>query len=138
MLARLVHIADIRLTRYLLASVGALAVDVGLFLALLATGAWPATASAAGYCAGIVAHWLMSSRAVFADTVAAGGMARTQQKVLFVASALIGLALTTLIVWAGAGAGLDPRIAKVVAIGVSFSATWLLRSKVVFRGKVAS
>ena len=138
MLVRLAHIADIRLVRYLLASVGALAVDVGLFLTFLAAGAWPATASAAGYCAGIVAHWLLSSRAVFTDTVAASGMARTQQKLLFVASALIGLALTTLIVWAGARAGLDPRIAKVAAIGVSFSMTWLLRSKVVFRGKAAS
>ena len=137
MTALLSRLGDLRLVRYLLASVGALAVDMGCFLALLSAGAWPAGASAAGYGLGIVAHWLLSSRAVFADTVAARGPGRTQQKILFVISALIGLGLTTLIVWVGARAGLDPRIAKVAAIGVSFSATWLLRSKVVFSGKAA-
>jgi putative flippase GtrA len=133
----LARLGDARLVRYLLASVGALAVDVGMFLALLALGVWPASASAIGYCAGIAAHWLMSSRAVFADTVAARGAARTQQKVLFVVSALAGLALTTLIVWAGDRMGIDPRLAKLAAIAVSFAMTWLLRSKVVFRAKVA-
>lgn len=137
MSAMLARIGDLRLVRYLIASVGALAVDVGVFLALLALGAWPATASAVGYCAGIAAHWLMSSRAVFADSVAARGTARTQQKMLFVGSALAGLAVTTLIVWAGDRSGIDPRIAKIVAIAVSFTLTWLLRSKVVFRGKAA-
>ena len=133
MIALLSRLGDLRLLRYLLASVGALAVDMGSFLALLTIGMWPATASAIGYCLGIVAHWLMSSRAVFADTVATNGSARTRQKALFVISALIGLALTTFIVWAGGSAGIDPRIAKLVAIAVSFSVTWLLRSRVVFR-----
>lgn len=131
------RLRDVRLLRYLLASVGALAVDVGCFLALLAIGASPAAASAIGYCAGITAHWLMSSRAVFTDTVALRGAARTQQKALFVGSALAGLALTTLIVWLGDGAGLDPRLAKVAAIAVSFTVTWLLRSRIVFRSPVA-
>ena len=48
-------------------------------------------------------------------------------------SALVGLGLTTAIVWAGDASGFDPRLAKLVAIGVSFTATWLLRSRVVFR-----
>lgn len=134
--ALLARVADIRLVRYLLASGGALAVDLGCFLALLALGAWPASASALSYGAGIVAHWLMSSRAVFADGVATGGLERTRQKALFVGSALVGLALTTAIVWGGDTAGIDPRLAKVVAIGVSFTATWLLRSRVVFRAAV--
>ncbi|OYW47274.1 MAG: polysaccharide biosynthesis protein GtrA [Sphingomonadales bacterium 32-68-7] len=124
---------DMRLVRYLLASGGALAVDLGCFLALLALGVWPASASALSYGAGIAAHWLMSSRAVFADGVAPGGIERTRQKALFVGSALVGLALTTAIVWAGHSAGIDPRLAKVAAIGVSFAATWILRSRVVFR-----
>lgn len=125
--------ADLRFIRYLLASVGALAVDMGSFLALLSLGIWPAWAGAAGYCLGIVAHWLLSSRAVFTDTVAETGKARTRQKAMFVMSALVGLALTTAIVWAGHGAELDPRLAKLVAIAVSFAATWLLRSRVIFR-----
>lgn len=127
------RIADVRLVRYLLASVGALAVDVGMFLALLSLGVWAAGASAVGYCLGIVAHWLMSSRAVFVGNVAERGAARTKQKALFVISALVGLGLTTGIVWAGDTSGFDPRLAKLVAIAVSFIATWLLRSRVVFR-----
>ncbi|WAT17074.1 GtrA family protein [Aurantiacibacter sp. MUD11] len=133
-LAALFHrLGGFRLLKYLFASVGALAVDVGVFLGLLTMGMWPAGASAIGYCMGIIAHWLMSSRAVFTDNVAERGMARTRQKALFVGSALAGLALTTGIVWAGDASGFDPRLAKLVAIAVSFMATWLLRSRVVFR-----
>ena len=127
---------NIRFLRYVGASIGALAVDVGSFLALMATGLAAAPASAIGYSLGILAHWLMSSRAVFQDNVAAGGIKRTQQKALFVISALIGLALTIAIVGAGDWAGGDPRLAKLAAIVVSFFVTWLLRSKVVFRSEL--
>ena len=123
----------VRLTRYGVASVAALAIDMGTFLALLSLQFAAAPASAIGYSIGIVTHWLISSRAVFVETVAERGPQRTRQKALFVGSALVGLALTTLIVGAGDLAGLDPRVAKLFAIGVSFLATWLLRSKVVFR-----
>ena len=132
MLHRLV---DIRLLRYGLASVASLAVDVGVFLALLAVGTWAAGASAIGYCAGIIAHWLLSSRAVFIGDVAERGRARTRQKALFVGSALVGLALTTAIVWSGDMMGIDPRLAKLVAIVISFAVTWVLRSRMVFRGQ---
>ena len=129
----LLKLCDTRLVRYAIASVGALAVDMGTFLALLTLGVWPAAASAASYSLGIVAHWLMSSRAVFSDLVAERGVERTRQKAMFVVSALIGLAVTTAIVWAGSDAGADPRAAKGVAIVVSFAVTWLLRQRVVFR-----
>lgn len=129
----LAKLRDIRFVRYLLASVGALAVDVGSFLALLALAVAAAPASAVGYALGILAHWLLSSRAVFADGVADRGSRRTRQKALFVGSALVGLALTTLIVGGGEAAGIDPRLAKLAAIAVSFAVTWLLRSRVVFR-----
>lgn len=121
------------LLRYLLASVGALAVDMGSFLALLALGVAPVLASAAGYSMGIVAHWLLSSRAVFTDSVAEERGARTRQKALFVGSALIGLALTTLIVGMGTALGMDSRASKILAIAVSFTATWLLRKRIVFQ-----
>lgn len=126
-------VLDVRLIRYLLASVGALAVDFGSFLVLLALGMLAAPASALGYSLGIVAHWLLSSRAVFHDSVAARGRDRTRQKALFVGSALVGLALTIAIVGSADGAGIDPRIAKLAAIAASFTATWMLRAKVVFR-----
>lgn len=133
MAALILRLKDVRFIRYLLASVGALAVDMGFFLALLAGGMWATGASAIAYCAGIAAHWLLSSRAVFVGNVAQRGRARTRQKGLFVVSALAGLAITTTIVWGGGQAGVDPRIAKLLAIGLSFAATWMLRSKVVFR-----
>jgi putative flippase GtrA len=132
--ASLLRIADVRLVRYGIASVGALAVDFGSFLALLALGAPAVAASAAGYGLGIVVHWLLSSRAVFADSVAGRGRERTRQKALFIASALVGLGLTTGIVGIADFAGFDPRAAKLVAIGVSFMTTWMLRSRIVFRG----
>lgn len=131
--ALLNRLRDLRFIRYVLASVGALAVDMGCFLALLAAGMWATCASALAYGAGIAAHWLLSSRAVFVGNVAPGGHARTRQKALFVASAMVGLALTTAIVWIGTGSGADPRAAKLVAIVVSFTATWLLRARIVFR-----
>jgi putative flippase GtrA len=119
---------------YVLASVCALAVDVGSFLALMAAGLSATLASAIGYSLGIVSHWLLSSRTVFTGRVADRGSAdRTKQKALFVASALAGLALTTAIVGGAELSAIDPRAAKLVAIGASFLLTWVLRSRVVFR-----
>ena len=119
---------------YVLASVCALAVDVGSFLALMAAGLSATLASAIGYSLGIVSHWLLSSRTVFTGRVADRGSAeRTRQKALFVGSALAGLALTTAIVGGAELSAIDPRAAKLVAIGASFLLTWVLRSRVVFR-----
>lgn len=133
MIATLTRLRDVRLVRYMLASVGALAVDMGSFLVLLSIGVIAAGASAISYSLGILAHWLLSSRTVFHDTVAAKGIERTKQKAMFVISALLGLAVTTAIVGGGDFAGLDPRLAKLVAIVASFALTWMLRSKLVFR-----
>lgn len=118
--------------RYLAASVVALAFDMGSFLVLLAAGLPPAPASALSYSLGIVVHWFISSRAVFVAGVAERGPERTRQKALFVASALVGLALTAAVVGIGSALGLDPRLAKLAAVGISFAATWLLRARVVF------
>lgn len=119
--------------KYLIASVIALVADLGCFLLLLDAGLMAVVASSVAYAFGIVVHWLLSSRTVFAVGVAERGPARTKQKALFVMSALVGLALTTAIVGTVDMAGADPRLAKIIAVGVSFVATWLLRQKVVFR-----
>ncbi len=129
--------ADIVFLRYLAASALALGVDMGTFLALLSLGAPAAAAAAVGYALGIVAHWLASSRAVFTAGVAEHGPDRSRQKALFVGSALAGLAVTTTIVGGGTALGLDPRLAKLAAIGASFVLTWLLRERVVFRATSA-
>lgn len=132
-IAPLNRFRQIVLVRYILASVGALAVDMATFLALLSASVPPVAASALGYAVGIVVHWILSSRKVFADHVASGGIERTRQKAMFVISALIGLGVTMLIVGATSAAGFDPRAAKLVAIVASFAVTWLLRKRVVFR-----
>lgn len=119
--------------RYMLVSIGALAVDMGVFLALLNVSGQAAAASATGYSCGIIAHWLLSSRKVFADRVASGGFDRTRQKAMFVVSALIGLGLTVVIVWSADQMGFDPRLAKLLAIAASFVTTYLLRNHLVFR-----
>ncbi len=120
--------------RYGAASVIALGCDVGLFLLFLETGLSPAIASALGYGIGILVHWLISSRLVFTDHAAPRGSERTKQKGLFLASALVGLALTTGIVTLGSLVGLMPIFAKLIAIIISFQTTYVLRKAIVFSG----
>lgn len=126
------RLRGITLLRYLIASALALGVDMGSFIILLAIGTAAAPAAAAGYALGILVHWLISSRKVFADGVAARGALRTRQKAMFVVSALLGLGITTLIVGGGTTAGIDPHLAKFGAIATSFAVTWLLRSRIIF------
>jgi putative flippase GtrA len=119
-------------TRYLGASAASLGVDFATFMAALSAGLPPALAAAFGYAAGILCHWLISSRIVFVGRVAADSPGRRQQQALFVLSALVGLGITTAIVGLGSRYGIDPRIAKGIAIVISFQATYMLRKKVVF------
>jgi putative flippase GtrA len=119
--------------RYLLTSLLSLGCDVGLFLLLLSGGMAPMGASATGYGAGIVVHWLLSTRFVFDQGMASQGAVRVRQKGLFVGTALLGLAITTAIVGWGDRFGLDPRIAKLIAVAVSFQATYMARRVIIFR-----
>jgi putative flippase GtrA len=118
--------------RYIAASAASLGVDFAIFMAALSAGVPPAIAAAFGYVAGIACHWLISSRFVFVGHVADIGTGRRSQQGLFVLSAFVGLGITTGIVGLGSRWGFDPRIAKCVAIVVSFQATYLLRKRIVF------
>jgi putative flippase GtrA len=118
--------------RYGVASVTALGFDFALFLAALATGDSAILSSAIGYGAGILVHWWLSSRAVFRDGLATRGRERRRQQALFLLSASIGLGVTMAVVAIGGWTGLDPRLAKVVAIAVAFQATYILRRQFVF------
>lgn len=129
---RLGALANVRLVRYGIGSVVALGSDLGLFMVLVGMGILPVGASALGYTLGILVHWLISSRLVFADNAAPRGPERTRQKGLFVASALAGLTITTVIVALGDMAGLMPVIAKLIAVVVSFQATYMMRKAFVF------
>jgi putative flippase GtrA len=118
--------------RYVGASAASLGVDFAICMLAMSVGVPPALAAACGYMVGIVCHWLISSRMVFVGQVAEDAASRRQQQALFVLTALVGLGITTGIVGLGSRYGLDPRIAKGIAIVVSFQATYLLRKKVVF------
>jgi putative flippase GtrA len=118
--------------RYIAVSAAALAVDMAMFLVLIAMDMSPAIASGLSYLTGMIAHWFLSSRLVFGAYLAQPGAARGKQQGLFLMSALAGLTLTMVIVGIGDGMGLDPRLAKLVAVAVSFNATYLMRRKIVF------
>ncbi len=118
--------------RYLAASVVALGTDLALFIALGTTGMPIAPLSALSYSAGILAHWLISSRLVFAGELRDVGIDRARQQALFLLSAFVGLLITVAIVSLAVQLGLDARLAKLVAIAASFQATYLLRAKIVF------
>lgn len=137
MIAIAARFLDIRLVRYLLASAVALGADLGSFLALYALGVFVPAAYAGSYSVGILVHWLISSRLVFSDTVAQRGLARTRQKAMFVISALLGLALTTAIGSGAVYAGIHPIAGKLAAVAASFTLTWLLRSRLIFRAPPA-
>ena len=124
--------ANTTFVRYVAASGVALCADMGAFLVLLHLGMAAMMAAALSYSLGILVHWLVSSRGVFIASTADRGPRRTRQKALFTASALVGLALTSAIVGTAAAAGIDPRLAKPVAVAVSFLVTWGLRNRVVF------
>lgn len=117
--------------RYIGVSGGALGVDLGLYFLCLSTGMMATLAAAMGYLTGVGVHWFLSSRLVF-DDVAERGLARTRQKALFLTSAFIGLGLTVAIVAVATRYGLDARLAKLVAVAVSFQTTYILRRTIVF------
>ncbi|EQB08567.1 hypothetical protein L288_07665 [Sphingobium quisquiliarum P25] len=121
-------LARFTFTRYLMASVIALCADMLLFLALLKAGAPPAAAGFAGYAGGLLLHWMISIRFVFVPSE----QATHGQRIGFVVSAVIGLALTTGLISGLTGAGLAPALAKLIAIPVSFLAVYAIRKYGVF------
>jgi putative flippase GtrA len=120
------------LTRYLAASVVALAFDVAVFSTLLAVGIGAAIASAVGYCAGIVIHWLVSSNFVFTGKTR-DGAALHWQRAMFAASAFLGLAITVGTVAMFSNLGTHPVAAKAIAIIISFVAVYAARKWGVFK-----
>lgn len=120
------------LTRYLVASVIALGFDVALFASLIAIEVDPTLASAGGYCAGIVVHWMVSANLVFVGK-AREGSALHLQRALFAGSAFAGLGITVATVELLGRFGVHPIPSKAVAVGVSFFAVYALRKWGVFR-----
>jgi putative flippase GtrA len=120
------------ITRYLAASIIALAFDVALFASLVALGIDPTIASAAGYCAGIIVHWMVSANIVFTGKTR-DGTALHIQRALFAGSALVGLGITVATVEILGRFGVHAIPSKGVAIGISFVAVYAMRKWGVFR-----
>jgi putative flippase GtrA len=117
---------------YLVASAISLGADLGSFYLMLLMNLPAVEASMLAYALGLVVHWQLSAHLVFADKVHALAAGRRRQKVMFVISALAGLATTALVVNSGIQMGLEPGVSKLAAVVLSFHLTYLLRRTLVF------
>jgi putative flippase GtrA len=126
-------ICRVRYFRYLLTSGVSLGADLAAFALLLQLRLAAVVASIAAYALGIGVHWLMSSRLVFAQELASDFSKRNRQKLLFVASALAGLAITAAVIGWGVHWEWNPSLCKLLAVGISFQTTYFLRRTIVFR-----
>lgn len=119
-------------SRYLAASALALALDVAVYALLVSNRIEPAAAAALGYSAGILLHWSVSSRFVFAGKRRDGARLHVQ-RALFLGSALAGLGITIGVVALADRLGADAALAKAAATAISFVAVYIFRKYGVFR-----
>jgi putative flippase GtrA len=119
--------AQFMIARYLLASICALSLDMALFLGLSRAGLPNAIAATGGYGAGLLLHWVISTRFVFACE-----RPSHTQRLAFVASAAVGLLVTIIIIEFLSRLGLGQAISKLFAIPVSFGAVYAIRKYGVF------
>jgi putative flippase GtrA len=132
--ARLAALAPtlVQLSRYSAASVMALALDFTVYLLLTAGEMKPVLAGVLGYGAGLLLHFVLSSRFVF---VAAAAKAQARRFGEFALSGLAGIGTTaTVMTLATDFAGLPGLTAKVLAAGASFLLVYWLRCSIVFAG----
>jgi putative flippase GtrA len=125
-------VRDFRYARYLVVSAISLGVDLANFFLMLEVNVPAVQSSILGYVSGLAAHWLLSSRLVFADKMPSTLAAQGRQKLLFVISALMGLAITAAVIECGLRLGIKPGLSKLAAIAFSFHVTYLIRRRFVF------
>ena len=120
-----------QLSRYAIVSVLALAVDFSVFIGFNAAFGLPVLAGVVGYSCGIVLHYFLSRNFVFNAMRSPKSAHRLFTE--FVASGLIGLALTALVIAVATGPlGLSPIAGKILAAGASFIGVFLIRRTIVF------
>jgi putative flippase GtrA len=119
-----------QLSRYSAASVLALTLDFAVYLLLTAGEMKPVLAGVLGYSAGLLLHFLLSSRFVF---VAAATKAHARRFGEFVLSGLAGIGTTAVVMTlATTVADLPGLTAKIMAAGASFLLVYWLRCTIVF------
>jgi putative flippase GtrA len=125
-----------QLSLYTLASAAALGLDVAVYMALAALSSPAALAGAAGYTMGVVANYLLCVRFVFDAASAGKSSARLFSE--FVASGMVGLAVTAAVLFIAADvAGAPLLVAKGAAVGASFAIVFLVRRGFVFAAAAA-
>jgi putative flippase GtrA len=119
-----------QLSRYSAASALALTLDFAVYLLLTAGEMQPVLAGVIGYSTGLLLHFVLSSRFVFAHT-AAKAQARLFGE--FALSGLAGIGTTAVVMALATGAaGLPGLPAKALAAGASFLLVYWLRCTIVF------
>lgn len=126
--------------RYLAVSAVCLLFDFGLFMAMVRAGVPTVVAGAAGYLSGAVLHYVLSVKHVFVWADRRFSDSRPAEAMFYVASASIGTGLTTLTIFLLLKAFPETSAAasKAVAMAVSFSVVYLVRSKILMRDTAAS
>jgi putative flippase GtrA len=117
--------------RYLVVSVVALGCDVAVYASLIKGGVMASAAGAVGYAAGMLVHYALSACWVFPDLAGARRTAPTLAK--FVATGLLGLATTALIIDVLTRHQIaDAFAAKGAAVVSAYLVVFLLRRTYVF------
>jgi len=127
------HVIDLgrQGARYLGVSAVALGLDLSVYALALKASLAAAAAGALGYSGGLVVHYVLSAFWVFPDPVGRRHSKATLAK--FVATGLLGLALTSGLIGTLTGAGLcGAYAAKIVAIAVSTVTVFAVRRAYVF------
>ena len=114
--------AVLQFAGYVMVSAVALVVDTSVYWILLKPLKLAAKAAVCGYVCGVLTHYTLSSRIVFASRLAARGV-KAEAPVLakFFAAGALGLIVTAVTVGTLAdGFGIHPLLAKLCAAGLSF------------------
>ncbi len=124
------------LSYYTIVSVVAHGVDLAVFNGLVIGGMRASLAGIVGYSVGLVVHYVLSSRYVFATQTSDKTSARRFGE--FAVSGCVGLAITwALIHLATDVAHLPAMVGKIAAVGTSFIVVFLLRRGIVFASRTA-
>jgi putative flippase GtrA len=123
---------------YLAVSVVALGVDFAIYWLLLELFAKAFVPAAVGYAVGLVVHYLLASRLVFAARLKGRGIAEeTPTFAKYAVTGIAGLAMTAAIVGIATDIlGWNAFWSKVLATGFAFVAVYLMRRYAVFAAPV--
>lgn len=118
--------------RYFVVSLAAFALDLMVLSACLRLlGLTVALAATAGFAAGVLLAYVLSTRWVFRHRIYRA--APKLELAMFVLIGLAGLGITQIVLWFGASTlGLLPELVKVAAAGMTFVFNYAIRKSLLF------